>query len=97
MMADYEKTEKLLNALASKTRLQILKLIEDGLPNPGDMAKKLGLHRSTVEKHLRVLLSAKIVEKVPALSKGGQLTIQYRISGHAVHLLSVIEEASKSF
>ncbi|HVP40672.1 MAG TPA: helix-turn-helix domain-containing protein [Candidatus Krumholzibacteriaceae bacterium] len=96
-MSNYEKTEKLLNALASKTRLQILELIRKGTSNPGAMARKLNRHRSTVEKHLRVLLAARIVEKVPSLSKGGQLTIQYKISEGAVELLSVVQEASEKF
>lgn len=61
------------------------------------MARKLNRHRSTVEKHLRVLLAARIVEKVPSLSKGGQLTIQYKISEGAVELLSVVQEASEKF
>jgi predicted transcriptional regulator len=43
--------------------------------NPGAMARKLNQHRSSIEKHLKVLLAAKIVEKVPSLSKGGQLKI----------------------
>jgi len=96
-MSNYEKTEKLLNALASKTRLQILELIREGTSNPGDMARKLNRHRSTIEKHLRVLLTAKIVEKVPSLSKSGQLTIQYKIAEGAVELLSVVQEASEKF
>jgi DNA-binding transcriptional ArsR family regulator len=96
-MSNYEKTEKLLNALASKTRLQILELIQEGTSNPGVMARRLNRHRSTIEKHLRVLLVAKIVEKVPSLSKGGQLTIQYKISAGAVELLSVVQDASEKF
>lgn len=96
-MSNYEKIVKLLNALASKTRLQVLELIREGTSNPGDMARKLNRHRSTIEKHLRVLLSAGIVEKMPSLSKGGQLTIQYKISKGAVELLSVVQEASEKF
>lgn len=96
-MSNYEKTEKLLNSLASKTRLQILELIREGTSNPGAIARKLNRHRSTIEKHLRVLLAAKIVEKVPSLGKGGQLTIQYKIAEGAVELLSVVQEASEKF
>jgi hypothetical protein len=46
---------------------------------------------------LRVLLAAKIVEKAPSLSRGGQLTIQYEVSSNAVELLSVVQEASEKF
>ena len=95
MMSDYEKTEKILKALADKSRLQILNCIQKGVSNPGEIALALNRHRSTVEKHLRVLLAAKIIEKVPSLTKRGQLTIRYDISKGAQALLSKIEEAFK--
>lgn len=94
---DYEKIEKLLQALASETRLQILELIQKGVSNPGDVARKLNRHRSTIEKHLRVLLASRIVEKVPSLNKSGQLTIQYKICEAAVEFLSAVQEASENF
>jgi len=70
-MHNIEETAKLLKALADKTRLKILECIQTGVSNPGDMAGKLKRHRSTVEKHLRVLLKAGIIEKVPSLTKDG--------------------------
>ena len=96
-MSEYEKTEKILKAFASKSRLQILECIQRGFSNPGEIARKLKRHRSTVEKHLRVLLAAKIVEKVPSLSKGGQLMIRYKIRDNAKELLVRIQEVSQSF
>lgn len=96
-MAYFERTEKLLNALASKSRLQILELIQEGVSNPGEMAKKLNRHRSTIEKHLRVLLAARIVEKVPSLSESGQLTIRYKIAPNANEVLALIKEVSEKF
>jgi len=91
-MKDYEKTEKLLKALADKSRLQILECIQSDVSNPGEMAKKLNRHRSTIEKHLRVLLQARIVEKVPSLTKGGQLSVRYKVRDGARELLSTIQE-----
>jgi DNA-binding transcriptional ArsR family regulator len=96
-MSGYEKTEKILKALACRSRLEILDCILRGVSNPGEIARELRRHRSTVEKHLRVLLAAKIVEKVPSLSKGGQLMIRYRICDNAKELLARIKEISKSF
>lgn len=96
-MSDYEKTEKILKALASRSRLRILECIQKGVSNPGEIARELGRHRSTIEKHLRVLLAAGIVEKVPSLSKGGQLTIRYEMREKAKELLVRIEELSQSF
>jgi DNA-binding transcriptional ArsR family regulator len=68
-MSDFEKMERALKALADKSRLEILECIQNGVSNPGEMAKKLNRHRSTIEKHLRVLLKAGIVEKVPSLTR----------------------------
>jgi len=96
-MNNYEKTEKLLKAFADKSRLQILECIQKEIANPGEIAKKLGRHRSTVEKHLRVLLAAKVVEKVPSLSKKGQLAIRYKITDNANELLGKVQEACKKF
>lgn len=96
-MSDYRKTEKLLKALASKSRLQVLDCIQKGVSNPGEMAKRLKRHRSTIEKHLRVLLEAKLVEKVPSLSVGGHLTIRYKMKNSANELLTDIQNISKKF
>jgi DNA-binding transcriptional ArsR family regulator len=85
-----------LKALASKSRLQILECIQKGLSNPGGMARELKRHRSTIEKHLRVLLTAKIVEKIPSLSQGGQLTVRYKIRKNVSALLVTIQEASQN-
>lgn len=96
-MSNYERTEKILGALASKTRLQILECIQKGVSNPGDMARELKRHRATIEKHLKVLLLAKIVEKVPSLGRSGQLTIRYKIVESAGELLALIKKISAEF
>lgn len=88
---DYEKTEKVLKALADTSRLQILACIQSGIGNPKEIAHKLDRHRSTVEKHLRVLLAANLVEKTPSLTKGGHLTIQYRVREEASQLLDAVQ------
>jgi len=96
-VSGYEKTERILKALADRSRLQILECIQKGVSNPGEMARKLGRHRSTVEKHLRVLLKACIVEKVPSLTKGGQLSIRYKICENAEELLCTVQDLCQRF
>lgn len=96
-MSDYEKTEKLLKAFADAGRLQILECIQRGISNPGEISRELNRHRSTVEKHLRVLLKADIVEKVPSLTKGGQLSVRYRIRDRANDFFQVIRDAAEKF
>jgi DNA-binding transcriptional ArsR family regulator len=96
-MSSHAHTEKILKALADTSRLQILECIENGVSNPGEIARKLDRHRSTVEKHLRVLLKAGIVEKVPSLTEAGHLSIRYRIRGEATQILAKIREACRGF
>lgn len=96
-MSEQEKVVNLLKALADKSRLQILECIQKGTSNPGEIAKKLNRHRSTVEKHLRVLLRAGIVEKVPSLTEGGQLAIRYKICDNASVLLSTVRKVCGEF
>nr|MDO8133409.1 helix-turn-helix domain-containing protein [Candidatus Njordarchaeum guaymaensis] len=94
-MSDYAKTEKILRSLASKSRLQILECIQHDVSNPGDISKELKRHRSTIEKHLRVLSAGGIVEEVPSLSKGGQLTIRYGIKENVKEALIKIREVAQ--
>ena len=47
---------------------------------------------STAEKHLRVLLNAKILAKAASLNKCGQLPIRHRIRDNAQGFLKAIEE-----
>jgi hypothetical protein len=42
---------------------------------------------------LRVLLKAGIIEKVPSLTKAGQLSIRYKICDKATELLKTILDA----
>jgi predicted transcriptional regulator len=60
-----------------------------------EIAKKLDRHRSTVEKHLRVLLKAGIVEKVPSLTKAGQLSVRYKVCDNAAELLKTILDVTQ--
>lgn len=91
----YIETERILKALASKSRLQILECIQKGVSNPGEIARELRRHRSTIEKHLRILLAANVVEKVPSLTKEGQLTIRYSIREKVKGLLTTIQGYSQ--
>ncbi len=78
-MRDYVREENFLSALASSTRLEILDMISEEHTNPGDIAERLNKHRSSIEKHLRILVTAGIIEKKPSLNERGQLSLRYRI------------------
>ncbi len=96
-VGNYEKTSMLLKAFADAGRLQILGCIQRGVSNPGEISRELNRHRSTVEKHLRVLLKAGIVEKVPSLTESGQLSLRYRIRDNAKEFFNTITDAAKKF
>jgi len=74
-----------------------LECIQKGTSNLGEIAKKLNRHRSTVEKHLRVLSKVSIVEKVPLLTERWQLAIRYKIRDKANVLMSTIREVCQKF
>jgi len=96
-MSGQEKTETILKAFGDRSRLQILECIERGISNPGKMARELDRHRATVEKHLRVLSRAGIVEKVPVLTSQGHLSISYKITQNAAKFLAAVKEACREF
>jgi DNA-binding transcriptional ArsR family regulator len=97
ILSGLDKTVRVLDALADKSRLQILDCIRNGATNPGEMSNRLKRHRSTIEKHLRILLKANIVEKVPSLRSGGQLSVRYEIRENVRNSLAIILDQCKTF
>ena len=95
-MGDYISEERLFSALASSKRLEILDAISSGFANPGEIAEKLNLHRSSIEKHLHILVVAGIIEKEPSLNKKGQLSVKYRIKANLSELLSFANRIIKT-
>jgi DNA-binding transcriptional ArsR family regulator len=96
-MSIMEKMEDLLKAMGDKSRLQILECIQQGINNPGKVSRNLNRHRSTIEKHLRVLVKAGIVEKTPSLTSQGHLSVSYKITDKAAKLLAAVKEACREF
>ncbi|MFW9879316.1 MAG: ArsR/SmtB family transcription factor [Candidatus Thorarchaeota archaeon] len=94
-MAELSHIERVFSALGNKRRLEILDLIKDGISNPGEIARRMMLPRSTIEKHLRVLLNAKIVEKVPSLTSKGQLRVYYRMHNKISKIIQNTKEILK--
>ncbi len=92
-MASLTRLAMIFSALGNERRLHLLNAIEKGISNPGELAKHMELPRSTVEKHIRVLLRAELVEKVPGLGSEGQLRVSYNIRDITRNLL---EEAKKN-
>lgn len=93
-MNPIEREAEVFKALGNATRLRILQCIGQGVSNPGEIADKLKRPRSTIEKHLRVLLRAGLVEKVPLLNLYGQLRVGYSNSAIADEIRQIFQKIS---
>ncbi len=87
----FAERTKVFKAMGSETRQMILKVIDDDVNRPGHIARELGRPRSTVEKHLRVLLGAGIIEKIPELNEQGHLSVRYEIKPVAYRLRDAVK------
>jgi DNA-binding transcriptional ArsR family regulator len=59
-----KENDKLLKALVSDTRRDIVKTLSDGDRTPSDLSKLLGKSKSTIVEHLQKLIDADLVEKI---------------------------------
>ncbi|HUU77749.1 MAG TPA: ArsR family transcriptional regulator [candidate division Zixibacteria bacterium] len=89
-MSDFSKVEILLKAFASTSRLEIIDCIQKGITKPGEIALKLNKHRSTIDKHLKILVEADVVKRVvnPIIE---DTTISYVLHKNANVLLATIK------
>jgi DNA-binding transcriptional ArsR family regulator len=83
---------RVLRAMAGKSRQRILTTIEKGVKNPGKIGRELGMPRSTVEKHLRLLVAAGVVEKKPILTPENRLGLSYEIMPIAYRIRAALNE-----
>ncbi|MFX0095810.1 MAG: ArsR/SmtB family transcription factor [Candidatus Hodarchaeota archaeon] len=90
-MVSLTRLALIFSALGSEKRLKLLKNIENGIANPGEITRKMKLPRSTIEKHIRVLLRAGLLEKQPSLSPEGQLRVYYTINNVTNHLIEIVK------
>lgn len=81
---------EVFKAMGSKPRQLILEVIERGVKNPGHICRELGLPRSTVEKHIRILLDADLVRKVPILNDQDRISVSYEINSLAFKLREAV-------
>ncbi|MFW9854718.1 MAG: ArsR/SmtB family transcription factor [Candidatus Thorarchaeota archaeon] len=86
-MAVLRRLSEVFSALGNEGRLRILQAIKRGTSNPGELSRLLGLPRSTVEKNIRILARANLLEKKPGLSPKGQLRVYYQQTGLSALLM----------
>jgi DNA-binding transcriptional ArsR family regulator len=90
-LKDAARVQRIMKALGSSTRLEIIELIQRGISNPGQIARKMNRHRSTIEKHLAVLATAGVIEKSPSLNELNRLEMRYKVRDSCKPFLAVIE------
>ena len=83
-------------AMGSEPRQLILGVMEHGTKNPGRISRELGMPRSTVEKHIRILLHAKLVRKIPTLNEKDRISVSYEINPLAYQLRGAVGNHSQS-
>jgi DNA-binding transcriptional ArsR family regulator len=77
-----EINRETLKALASESRLDILKALADRRKMPAELAKQLGLSGSTVSEHLNVLEKAGLIKRIET----GHKWIYYELTDKGVGL-----------
>ena len=78
-------------AMGSESRQLILGVMEKGATNPGKIGRELGMPRSTVEKHIRILLKARLVNKIPILNEQDRISVSYEINPVVFRLREVLD------
>ncbi|MFX1282513.1 MAG: ArsR/SmtB family transcription factor [Promethearchaeota archaeon] len=90
-----QRIESLLKILADPTRQKILKLLSSNPQNPQKLAKKLGISRPAVEKHLKLLLSNYFCERsVEPFPKPHYV---YYLSDPGIELIEIINTSIITF
>jgi predicted transcriptional regulator len=83
--------EQIMKAYASQARLEILDHIQRGITNVSDIALSMGRHRSSIDRHLKILVDANIVKKVQAKSKQGKIVSIYTLEKNANVMLATLK------
>lgn len=95
MMSDYVKMEQIMKAFASQTRLEILDHIQRGITSAGDIAMKMDRHRSSIDRHLRILADVNVVKKVLAKTKKGNAVTIYTLEKNANVMIATLKHLAK--
>lgn len=76
-MGSDEKLIKILKALSSAPRLEILDILKGATVSPVEVARDLKRNPSTIEQHLKILCDADIIKKNIVMNDKNQKMITY--------------------
>ena len=94
-MNNYQRMERIVKALASEIRLEIIDLIQKGIASAGEIAEKVDRHRSSIDRHLKILADANIIKKVATKTEQERKIIVYALQKNANVLLATLKHLAK--
>lgn len=88
---------ELVRIASSETRRQILQLLRQGFDHPEDLAKKLKIRRTSVDKQLVELFQWGLVDRAAVFPPSGRPRIIYQATQRGKDLLDLLERAVKDY
>ncbi|MEK6810524.1 MAG: winged helix-turn-helix domain-containing protein [Candidatus Thermoplasmatota archaeon] len=82
---------------ATPTRLQILKLLQQGFDHPEDLAAKMKVRRQAIDKHLAELFEWGLVDRAAVFPPTGRPRIVYQMTQRGKDLVDVLEQAAMEY
>ena len=88
---------ELVRIAFSETRRQILRLLQQGFDHPEDLAKKLKIRRTSVDKQLLELFEWGLVDRAAIFPPNGRPRIVYQVTQRGKDLLDLLERVVKEY
>ena len=88
---------ELVRIASSETRRQILRLLQQGFDHPEDLAKKLKIRRTSVDKQLLELFQWGLVDRAAVFPPNGRPRIVYQVTQRGRDLLELLERVVKEY
>jgi len=88
---------ELVRIASSETRRQILRLLQRGFDHPEDLAKKLKIRRTSVDKQLVELFDWGLVDRAAVFPPTGRPRIVYQVTQRGRDLLDALERVVKEY
>src|SRR3989304_2817658 len=88
---------ELVQVASSETRRAILRLLQQGFDHPEDLAKKLKVRRTSVDKQLVELFNWGLVDPAAVFPPTGRPRIVYQVTQRGRDLLELLERVVKEY
>ncbi len=88
---------ELVRIASSETRRQILRLLQQGFDHPEELAKKLKIRRTSVDKQLLELFQWGLVDRAAIFPPNGRPRIVYQVTQRGKDLLDLLERVVKEY